>query len=114
MVSMKKTTRSGVAFRAIALWILGCRNGLEFETLSIPFGNSQGASLPLRGFQEIWIVISFAVDAFPGENRVVPGGNAAQTEPSTLIGNGFAITIRAVSPARFRNRDDDRVGQRFS
>ena len=94
-------------------FVLRRRNRLKLHALLFAFGYAQRLALAFVALEEFRIVIRFAVDAFPGEQRLIAGRQAAQGEAPALIGDCFAIAVRTASEARFGHRNDHCVGDGF-
>src|SRR5437879_6505582 len=70
----------------------------------------QRLTLAFVAFEEFGIVVGFAIHALPGEQRVIAGRQAAQSEASPLIGNRLSIAIGMAAEARFGYGDHYRIG----
>src|ERR1017187_7020250 len=93
--------------------ILSGRNCLQPCARVIAFVQVKRSSLPLVALEEFRIVVGFAIHAFPSEERVVAGRQAAQGEASALITDRGTIALGTAAPARFGHGDHYRVGNGF-
>src|SRR5215475_1711458 len=73
--------------------IVRCGNELSLHGLAVAIGNVQRSTPTVEGFEEVRIVVSLALNALPGKNRVIAWTQAAESEMSALVAHSFAIVV---------------------